>query len=115
MDMSGSAGCCKDSYYGSGLATALSDGAVPRNYLDDAVARILTGMFASGVMDSGNTGNINNTVSTPAHVATSLQVADKGTVLLKNASSLLPLSASPVGSFPGLVSNAKSSESPLTI
>ena len=111
MDMSGSAGCCKDSYYGSDLATALSDGAVPRNYLDDAVARILTEMFASGVMDSGNTGNINNTVSTSAHVATALQVAEEGTVLLKNASSLLPLSPSSVGSIAVIGTNANPSVS----
>jgi beta-glucosidase len=111
MDMSGSAGCCTDSYYGSGLATALSDGAVPRNYLDDAVARILTEMFASGLMDSGNTGNINNTVSTSAHVATSLQVAEESTVLLKNASSVLPLSASSVGSIAVIGTNANPSVS----
>lgn len=111
MDMSGSAGCCKDSYFGSGLVTALSNGAVPRNYLDDAVARILTEMFASGVMDSGNTGNINNTVTTSAHVATALQVAEEGTVLLKNAGGLLPLSAGSVGSIAVIGTNANPSVS----
>jgi beta-glucosidase len=106
MDMSGSAGCCTDSYYGSDLATALSDGAVPRNYLDDAVARILTELFVSGIMNSGNTGNINNTVSTAAHVSTALQVAEEGTVLLKNSGSLLPLSAGSVGSIAVIGTNA---------
>ena len=106
MDMSGSAGCCKDSYFGSGLTTALSNGAVPRNYLDDAVARILTEMFDSGIMDSGNTGNINNTVSTSAHVATALQVAEEGTVLLKNAGKVLPLNAGSVGSIAVIGTNA---------
>jgi beta-glucosidase len=106
MDMSGSAGCCTDSYYGSDLATALSDGAVPRDYLDDAVARILTELFVSGIMNSGNTGNINNTVSTAAHVATALQVAEEGTVLLKNSGSLLPLSAGSVGSIAVIGTNA---------
>ncbi|HWF55459.1 MAG TPA: glycoside hydrolase family 3 C-terminal domain-containing protein, partial [Solirubrobacteraceae bacterium] len=77
----------------------------------DAVARILTEMFASGLMDSGNTGNINNTVSTSAHVATSLQVAEEGTVLLKNASSVLPLSASSVGSIAVIGTNANPSVS----
>jgi beta-glucosidase len=111
MDMSGSAGCCKDTYFGSDLAAALSNGAVPRNYLDDAVARILTEMFDSGVMDTGNTGNINNTVTTPAHVATALQVAEEGTVLLKNASGLLPLSSGSVGSIAVIGTNSNPSVS----
>jgi beta-glucosidase len=111
MDMSGSAGCCKDNYYGSDLVTALSNGTVPRNYLDDAVARILTELFASGVMDSGNTGSLSNSVSTSAHVATSLQVAEEGTVLLKNAGGALPLDASSVGSIAVIGANANPSVS----
>jgi beta-glucosidase len=60
-------------------------------------------------MDSGNTGNINNTVSTSAHVATALQVAEEGTVLLKNAGKVLPLNAGSVGSIAVIGTNANPS------
>ncbi|HET9060640.1 MAG TPA: glycoside hydrolase family 3 C-terminal domain-containing protein, partial [Acidimicrobiales bacterium] len=122
MDMSGSAGCCTDTYFGSQLAGEIGN-AVPRAYLDDAVERILTALFASGIMDSGNTGSTSNAVSTSGHVNTALQTAEEGTVLLKNAGSLLPLSAGSVTSIavigtnanPGLSDQACAYGSPQTV
>jgi beta-glucosidase len=100
MDMPGG-----DNYFGSDLSSAIGS-SVPRDYLDDAVERILTALFNSGVMNTGNTGSTGNTVSTAAHVSTALQVAEEGTVLLKNSGRLLPLSASSVGSIAVIGTNA---------
>jgi beta-glucosidase len=100
MDMPGG-----DNYFGSDLSSAIGN-SVPRDYLDDAVERILTELFNSGVMNTGNTGSTGNTVSTAAHVSTALQVAEDGTVLLKNSGSLLPLSPSSVGSIAVIGTNA---------
>jgi beta-glucosidase len=100
MDMPGG-----DNYFGSDLSSAIGN-SVPRDYLDDAVERILTALFNSGVMNTGNTGSTGSTVSTAAHVSTALQVAEEGTVLLKNSGSLLPLSASSVGSIAVIGTNA---------
>jgi beta-glucosidase len=100
MDMPGG-----DNYFGSDLSSAIGN-SVPRDYLDDAVERILTELFNSGVMNTGNTGSTGTTVSTAAHVSTALQVAEEGTVLLKNSGSLLPLSASSVGSIAVIGTNA---------
>jgi hypothetical protein len=84
MDMPG------DANYGANLAAEVGN-QVPRNYLDDAVERILTELFKSGLMDTGNTGCTCNTVTTPAHTASALQVAEEGTVLLKNSGSVLDI------------------------
>jgi beta-glucosidase len=100
MDQPGS-----DNYFGSDLSSAIGT-SVPRDYLDDAVERILIELFDSGVMNTGNTGSTGATVSTAAHVSTALQVAEEGTVLLKNSGSLLPLSASSVGSIAVIGTNA---------
>src|SRR5580658_1593292 len=94
-----------DNYFGSDLSSAIGS-SVPRDYLDDAVERILTALFDSGVMNTGNTGSAGATVSTAAHVSTALQAAEEGTVLLKNSGSLLPLSASSVGSIAVIGTNA---------
>jgi beta-glucosidase len=94
-----------DNYFGSDLSGAIGT-SVPRDYLDDAVERILTAMFDSGVMNTGNTGSTGATVSTSAHVSTALQVAEEGTVLLKNSGSLLPLSAGSTGSIAVIGTNA---------
>jgi beta-glucosidase len=94
-----------DNFFGSDLSSAIGT-SVPRSYLDDAVERILTELFDSGLMNTGNTGSVGATVTTAAHVNTALQVAEEGTVLLKNSGSVLPLSASSVGSIAVIGTNA---------
>jgi beta-glucosidase len=102
MDMPG------DDNYGTNLAAEIGN-QVPRDYLDDAVERILTELFNSNLMNNGNTGCTCNTVTTPAHVASALQVAEEGTVLLKNSGSILPLNPSTVGSIAVIGTDASSS------
>jgi beta-glucosidase len=102
MDMPG------DTNYGTDLASEIGN-QVPRDYLDDAVERILTELFQSNLMNTGNTGCTCNTVTTPAHTATALQVAEEGTVLLKNSGSILPLNPDTVGSIAVIGTDASSS------
>ena len=56
MDMPG------DDNYGTNLAAEIGN-QVPRDYLDDAVERILTELFNSNLMNTGNTGCTCNTVT----------------------------------------------------
>src|ERR1700678_1674551 len=102
MDMPG------DDNYGTDLAAEIGN-QVPRDYLDDAVERILTELFNSNLMNTGNTGCTCNTVTTSAHVATALQVAEEGTVLLKNSGGILPLNPASVGCIAVIGADASSS------
>jgi beta-glucosidase len=87
LDMQMPDGC----YYTTGLQEGLRDGAVPPATLDGMVSRILTQMFRFHVFTHPVTGAPSDVVTTPAHAATALKVAEDSTVLLKNAGSLLPL------------------------
>ncbi|MYS19049.1 beta-glucosidase, partial [Streptomyces sp. DvalAA-14] len=78
-------------FYGTALTNAVNSGQVSIATLDGHVRRILTSMFASGLFDTTQTGTITAPVSTAAHQATARQVAEEGSVLLKNAGSALPL------------------------
>jgi beta-glucosidase len=102
MDMPG------DDNFGATLAAEIGS-QVPRDYLDDAVERILTELFKSNLMNTGNTGCTCNTVTSPAHTASALQVAEEGTVLLKNSGSVLPLNPGTVGSIAVIGADAGSS------
>ncbi|MET9222612.1 glycoside hydrolase family 3 C-terminal domain-containing protein [Streptomyces sp. NPDC003300] len=85
MEMNGS------DFYGTALTNAVASGQVSQATLDGHVRRILTAMFASGLFDTTQTGTITTPVSTDAHRTTARQVAEEGSVLLKNASAALPL------------------------
>ncbi|MFF7153836.1 glycoside hydrolase family 3 C-terminal domain-containing protein [Streptomyces sp. NPDC008139] len=78
-------------FYGTALTDAVAAGRVSQATLDGHVRRILTAMFASGLFDTTQTGTITTPVSTDAHRTTARQVAEEGSVLLKNASAALPL------------------------
>ncbi|MGB8480338.1 MAG: glycoside hydrolase family 3 C-terminal domain-containing protein [Acidobacteriaceae bacterium] len=79
-------------YYGAPLKAAIASGQVSTSTLDEHVRRILVPMFRFGLFDRQQTGTWNSYVRTPEHAAFSLQAAEQGTVLLKNADGLLPLS-----------------------
>jgi beta-glucosidase len=60
--------------------------------LDDMARRILFAMFDSGVFDNPLPATPSTEVSTPQHQQAATQIAEAGTVLLKNDSGALPLS-----------------------
>ncbi|MEV6012839.1 glycoside hydrolase family 3 C-terminal domain-containing protein [Streptomyces sp. NPDC051976] len=80
-------------YYGTALTNAVSSGQVSQATIDDHVRRILVSMFRRGLFDNPNNGSLNAVVTSPAHAAVSQQVAEEGSVLLKNASSVLPVAS----------------------
>ena len=81
-------------FYGSALQAAVNSGQVSNATLDQMVTRILTEMFRFNEFNNPPTGSTSATVTTSAHQAVSTDVAEDGTVLLKNAGSTLPLQAS---------------------
>jgi beta-glucosidase len=81
-------------FYGSALQAAVNSGQVSNATLNQMVTRILTEMFRFNEFNNPPTGSTGATVTTSAHQAVSTDVAEDGTVLLKNAGSTLPLQAS---------------------
>ena len=82
-------------YFGPALQTAVQHGQVSIATLNGMVLRILRAMFTVGVFDhppAAQPGAFAADVSTPAHVALARQISEEGTVLLKNADGVLPLS-----------------------
>ncbi|WP_329361816.1 glycoside hydrolase family 3 C-terminal domain-containing protein [Streptomyces sp. NBC_00669] len=82
-----------DGYYGSALQSAVSNGQVGKSTIDTAVRRILTQMFGFGLFDNVPAGSPRATVTSSAHTATARQIAEQGTVLLKNSGNQLPLTS----------------------
>jgi beta-glucosidase len=89
MDMPGS-----DGYYGSALASAVSSGSVSAATLSSMASDVLTEMFAFGLFDRPATGSPDETATSTADQNDALQVAEEGTVLLKNSGNVLPLGSS---------------------
>ena len=81
-----------DTYYGTALQTAVSNGTIPVSALNTMVYRVLTEMFRFNLFSEPRTGAPGDTVTTPAHQSLSDQVAEAGTTLLQNNGSTLPLS-----------------------
>lgn len=78
-------------FFGPALAQAVVQGTVPQARLDDMVLRILTSMFAVGIMDTPQTGNLSADATSSDRSALARTLAAAGTVLLQNKNSLLPL------------------------
>src|SRR5215831_19154910 len=90
MQMPGGQGFGTD-YYGQPLKQAVQAGQVPMATLDGMVSRILTEMFRFNLFADPPTGSLTATVTTATHARVGRQVAEDGTVLLKNAGGILPL------------------------
>ena len=80
-----------DRYFGTALEQAVRSGRLPTAAVDGAVRRILTQMFRFGLFDRSQTGNPDQVVTSPRHVAVARSTAEQGTVLLKNDGPLLPV------------------------
>jgi beta-glucosidase len=100
-----------DGEFGSALQSAVSSGAVTTATLNSMVTPVLTEMFAFGLFDEPPAGSPAQTATSSAHVADALQLAEEGTVLLKNSGGVLPLSSSDQKLA---VIGADASSSPLT-
>jgi len=81
-----------DQYFGAALKAAVAAGQVPVSRVSDMVLRILTSLFAVGIMDNPPTGNLGVNVTSAEHNMLSRALAIEGTVLLKNEKNILPLS-----------------------
>ncbi len=86
-----------NSNFGQPLEQAVRDGTISRSVVNTMVSRILTEMFRFNLLTDPQTGSTGATVTTPAHVALSNQVAEAGTTLLKNDGPVLPLPAASAG------------------
>src|ERR1700684_1211815 len=100
-----------DGYYGSALSSAVSSGQVSAAQLNSLGTPIPTEMFAFGMFDEPPTGSPAQAATTSAHVTDSAQLAEEGTVLLKNSGSVLPLTRADKSVA---VIGADASSSPLT-
>ena len=80
-------------FFGAPLHDAVAHGAVPRAVLNTMVAPILRQMFRFDFFNHPRPASITAVATTGAHQALSTQVAEAGTVLLKNEDHLLPLSS----------------------
>jgi beta-glucosidase len=87
MEMTG------DTFYGDALTQAVANGQVSQATIDDHVRRILVSMFTAGLFDTTQTGTTTSTVTSAAHTAVAKQVAEEGSVLLKNSTSTLPITS----------------------
>jgi beta-glucosidase len=94
LSMPGGAGFGTD-YYGALLKAAVQAGTVPVSALNAMVSRILLEMFQFGLFDHPQTGSLAATVTSAAHTQTGQDVAEAGTVLLKDDAGALPLTAHP--------------------
>jgi beta-glucosidase len=83
-----------NTYYGTALQTAVQNGTIPVSVLNTMVQRVFTEMFRFNLFSQPRTGTPTDTVTTPAHVALTTNVAEAGTTLLKNDGGVLPLSSS---------------------
>jgi beta-glucosidase len=103
MEMPGS------SDYGPALQAAAQDGQVPMATLNTMVSDILTELFRFGLFDRAPSGSPTAVVTSPAHAAIAREVAEQGTVLLKNQGNILPLSSSSVKSIAVIGGDASTS------
>jgi beta-glucosidase len=80
-----------DKFFGKPLREAVSDGHVTMDVLNSHVRAILIPMFRQGLFDKAQSGNWAANVRTTQHDSFSREVAEQGTILLKNEGDILPL------------------------
>jgi beta-glucosidase len=73
------------------LLAAVRAGRVPMSRINDAVSRVLREMFRFNVFDRPESGTVTTNAMSPQDATIARIVAEQGTVLLKNASGILPL------------------------
>jgi len=78
------------SYFGQPLADAVKAGNVTVSRIDDMVLRILTSMYAIGIFDRPQTGNLGVDTRSAKHTALARELATAANVLVKNTN-ILPI------------------------
>lgn len=73
------------------LQQALDDGTIEMSTVDDSVLRILTPMYAMGIMDRTEEFDLDNDVTSDAHTALAKDLSAASHVLLKNEDGALPI------------------------
>ena len=81
----------------AGLIDMVRRGAIPISVLNDAVRRVLTKMFAFGIIARQPQIDLGAIATSPVHIAMATRAAQAGVVLLKNNGVL------PLGTHPGSV------------
>ena len=81
-------------FYGAALTNAVNSGQVSVATINTHVRRILLAMLRAGLFDNPPTGTITTPVTSDPHTAVATQVAQQGSVLLKNANGVLPVASS---------------------
>jgi beta-glucosidase len=94
------------------LAPLVGQPGLPLSAVDEAVTRVLTTMFAHGLVGRPNVGSPESVVDTPAHTAFALTTAERSAVLLKDQGGILPLTGSRAKSV--AVIGADASSAPVT-
>jgi beta-glucosidase len=89
MDMPGN-----DGYYGTALVNAVNSGSVSQATINSAVSDILAQMFAFGLFDKAPSGSPSAVATNSTDQNDAMQLAEEGTVLLKNSGGVLPLTSS---------------------
>ncbi|MET0289098.1 MAG: glycoside hydrolase family 3 C-terminal domain-containing protein [Pseudoxanthomonas sp.] len=83
-----------EDFYGAPMAASVSAGEISTAQIDAMARNVLTPMFRLGLVDHPLPREVKADVRTPAHKALARELAERGTVLLKNAAGVLPLAAS---------------------
>ncbi len=75
------------------IASDVHTGLLSVSFVNAAVTRILTTMFAWNLVGRQAGGGLGTPAATPAHAATALRVAERSQVLLKDSGAVLPFSS----------------------
>ncbi len=94
------------------LALLVQRGRLPVSAVNTAVGRVLSQMFATGIIGRVPLGSPGTPVDSAAHTAFALKAAERSAVLLKNDGSVLPLDAAHLSSI--AVIGADAASTPVT-
>ena len=90
------------------LGGGVANGTIPVASVDGMATRVLTAMFAAGLMDTPQpTGLPSANATSREHAALALQLAEQAAVLLQNAGGLLPLSGTETVAVVGAAANCE--------
>jgi beta-glucosidase len=96
-------------FFGTPLQNAVNNGQVSMATLNSMVSRILTELFTFGLMDNPqHAASTGATVTSTAHQTVARNIAEEGTVLLKNSGNALPFNTSTVKSIAVIGTDATS-------